>query len=321
MEEISDKRSGFDRRATWCGWIAFLGALVILFSVGFLRDLERTYPVWPRWPLVWNIGALTGLALVFTGLFGFLNGLIHRRLETLLTGGAAIVVLAAIVFSGMRACCGSNESSAVAILRTIATAELTHIASPAPKTPGYRTLSELIGIGVLDSRFNGRKDHGYKFEIIVADGGKTYTATAEPISPDSKHSYHCGPDGVIRDQAGKPVEGVHHEVGSESSNDEWAIENLRTIVDAVNTYAGPYASIEDLAAEGLLDSRYSSHAPLSGYKFDVPLINGGSSFRAAAEPASPYSARYAYSITTDYVARYTTNAALAPANQAGAPVQ
>ena len=85
-----------------------------------------------------------------------------------------------------------NETVAVALLRTINTAEVTYLSG----NSGYATISELIGAGLLDERYTGPMS-GYVFEISASGSG--YTATAMPVSTKSgKYGYYSSSDAVIR---------------------------------------------------------------------------------------------------------------------------
>ena len=85
-----------------------------------------------------------------------------------------------------------NETVAVALLRTINTAEVTYLSG----NDGYATISELIGAGLLDERYTGPMS-GYVFEISASGSG--YTATAMPVSTKTgKYGYYTTSDGVVR---------------------------------------------------------------------------------------------------------------------------
>jgi hypothetical protein len=88
---------------------------------------------------------------------------------------------------------GSPESSAVAQLRTINTAEITYFSSAGGK---YGSIPELISEGLLDSRFSGPVS-GYTFAVTAS--GSDYSATATPTSTNAgRYGYFSPPDAVIR---------------------------------------------------------------------------------------------------------------------------
>lgn len=87
----------------------------------------------------------------------------------------------------------SNESAAVANLRTINTAEVTYLSS---SSGSYGTIADLIAAGLLDETFSGTKA-GYAY--TVATSGRDYTAEATPISGNTgRFGYYSFPDAVVR---------------------------------------------------------------------------------------------------------------------------
>jgi hypothetical protein len=107
---------------------------------------------------------------------------------------------------------GSNDSAAVANVRTITTAEVTYLSASGGR---YGTMEDLIAAGLLDIGFTGTKS-GYTFAIATT--GSDYTITARPASADTgrRYGYYSVPDGVVRystqttlapaKMAGRPVE-------------------------------------------------------------------------------------------------------------------
>jgi hypothetical protein len=105
----------------------------------------------------------------------------------------------------------ANESSAVAQLRTINTAEVTYLSSNGGK---YGTLPDMIKAGLLDTRFGGVVS-GFTYGIIAM--GTNYAAVAIPASQgNARYGYYSTPDAIIRystldslappQQPGKPVQ-------------------------------------------------------------------------------------------------------------------
>jgi prepilin-type N-terminal cleavage/methylation domain-containing protein len=107
----------------------------------------------------------------------------------------------------------------------------------------------------------------------------------------------------------------------QAANESAAVANIRTINTAQVTYlssaGGNYGNITNLVAAGLLDSRFSG--TVSGYNFTVAV--SGADYTANAVPASSNTGRYGYYSVPDAVVRYSTASSLAPAGQAGQPVQ
>lgn len=105
----------------------------------------------------------------------------------------------------------ADESSAVAQLRTINTAEVTHLSSHAGN---YGTIDQMIQAGLLDQRF-GAPVSGFNYSVIAV--GSVYAAAAIPESPSTgRYGYYALPDAIIRyvpveaisppGQGGKPVQ-------------------------------------------------------------------------------------------------------------------
>jgi type II secretory pathway pseudopilin PulG len=107
----------------------------------------------------------------------------------------------------------------------------------------------------------------------------------------------------------------------QAAQEAGAVATLRTINTAQVTYlssnSGNYGTIANLVSAGLLDTRFNG--TVGGYNFTI--VSSGADYTATATPASPNSGRYAYYSVPDAVVRYSTAASLAPAGQAGNPVQ
>ena len=91
----------------------------------------------------------------------------------------------------------SNESAAVANLRTINTAEVTYLSSSGGN---FGDLPALVAAGLLDDTFIGTATHpkaGYIYNITAT--GSDYTATADPASTNAgRFGYYSHPDAVVR---------------------------------------------------------------------------------------------------------------------------
>jgi len=124
---------------------------------------------------------------------------------------AIILIIATIALPNlMRSHQAANETAAVTELRTILAAEITYLSS---SSGNFGNISQLVGAGLLDSRFTGQMA-GYRFNIET--NGTEYTAFADPVSASSgRYAYYTTPDGTIRysteiamapsGQAGNPV--------------------------------------------------------------------------------------------------------------------
>jgi len=108
------------------------------------------------------------------------------------TMAAALITGAIAIPSLLRSRQAANEAAAVANLRTIATAQVTHLSSRG----NYGDMRALIQTGLLDSRFLSTVS-GYEFVITVS--ARRYTATATPTSPNGgRYGYSVTTDGVVR---------------------------------------------------------------------------------------------------------------------------
>jgi type II secretory pathway pseudopilin PulG len=86
-----------------------------------------------------------------------------------------------------------QESSAVAQLRTINTAENTYIGS---NQGAYGDIPSLVTQGLLDARFNGSIS-GYSYTIAVS--GNIYTANANAVSANAgRFDFYTTADYVLR---------------------------------------------------------------------------------------------------------------------------
>src|ERR1041385_2701464 len=98
----------------------------------------------------------------------------------LLTVVATILIIAVIAIpSLLRSRQSAQESSAVAQLRTINTAEVTYITS---NQGSYGDIPSLVSQGLLDARFNCSIS-GYSYNIAVS--GNIYTANANAVSTNA----------------------------------------------------------------------------------------------------------------------------------------
>ena len=106
----------------------------------------------------------------------------------------------------------SNDSAAVANLRTINTAEVT-FKSMSPSAGAYGSMADLIEAGLLDDTFIDTKA-GYKYSISLDAKGSGYTAEAVPAATNTgRFGYYSHPDAVVRyttlapaGRAGRPVQ-------------------------------------------------------------------------------------------------------------------
>ena len=109
---------------------------------------------------------------------------------------AIILIIATIAIpSLLRSRQASNESSAVANMRNLNTAEVSY-----SSTNGhYGSMSDLIAARLLDDRYGNPNFNGYAYTLALSSGNLNYTAYANGVSPaTSRYDYYSGPDFVIR---------------------------------------------------------------------------------------------------------------------------
>jgi type IV pilus assembly protein PilA len=116
-------------------------------------------------------------------------------LELLIVVAIILIIATIAIPSLLRSRQSAQESSAVAQLRTINTAEVTYLSS---NQGAYGSLPNLVTQGLLDTRFAGSVS-GYNYSVIAT--GTDYTATATPTSTNAgRFGYYSVPDAVIRFQ-------------------------------------------------------------------------------------------------------------------------
>jgi len=114
-------------------------------------------------------------------------------LELLIVVAIILIIATIAIPSLLRSRQSAQESSAVAQIRTINTAEITYLSS---NQGAYGSVAQLITQGLLDSRFSGSVS-GYSFSITASS--TDYTAAAIPTSTNAgRFGYYSTPDAVIR---------------------------------------------------------------------------------------------------------------------------
>src|ERR1051326_2472591 len=116
-------------------------------------------------------------------------------LELLIVIAIILIIATIAIPSLLRSRQSAQESSAVAQVRTINTAEVTYLSS---NQGTYGDITSLMSQGLLDTRFSGPVS-GYTF--VVTASGSDYTVAATPTSTNSgRFGYYSLPDAVIRYQ-------------------------------------------------------------------------------------------------------------------------
>ena len=114
-------------------------------------------------------------------------------LELLIVVAIILIIATIAIPSLLRSRQAAQESSAVAQIRTVNTAEITYLSS---NQGSFGGIPELITQGLLESRFAGSVS-GYSFTVTAS--GSDYTVSATPTSTNSgRFGYYSTPDAVIR---------------------------------------------------------------------------------------------------------------------------
>src|SRR5438132_11212701 len=95
-------------------------------------------------------------------------------LELLIVVAIILIIATIAIPSLLRSRQAANETSAVANLRTINTAEVTYLSSA---SGNFGTVTDLITAGLIDSRFNGTVS-GYSFTVSASV--QVYISTVLP---------------------------------------------------------------------------------------------------------------------------------------------
>ena len=116
-------------------------------------------------------------------------------LELLIVVAIILIIATIAIPSLLRSRQAAQESSAVAQIRTVNTAEVTYLSS---NGGNYGSVPELITAGLLDTRFASSVS-GYVFAVTAS--GTDYTASATPTSTNAgRYGYYSTPDAVVRYQ-------------------------------------------------------------------------------------------------------------------------
>src|SRR3989440_6098852 len=114
-------------------------------------------------------------------------------LELLIVVAIILIIATIAIPSLMRSRQAAQESSAVAQIRTINTAEVTYLSA---NGGAYGSIPQLITQGLIDNRFAGSVS-GYNFTVEASS--TDYTASAQPSSTNAgRFGYYSTPDAVIR---------------------------------------------------------------------------------------------------------------------------
>ena len=110
----------------------------------------------------------------------------------------------------------------------------------------------------------------------------------------------------------------------QTAHEAAAVGTLNTLNTAMISYTtssgGVYSDLPALAVAGLIDTRFSTVSPISGYNYTVDLAVNRRNYTIYASANSSNEGRYDYYTGPDYVIRFATDSTRSPAGLNGAPV-
>jgi len=116
-------------------------------------------------------------------------------LELLIVVAIILIIATIAIPSLLRSRQVAHETSAVASLKTLNTAQISYTAISGGT---YGAMSELIGAGLVDGRFNSTIS-GYTYTFDLAANLRNFTVYAIAVtSNDGRYDYQTAPDYVIR---------------------------------------------------------------------------------------------------------------------------
>jgi prepilin-type N-terminal cleavage/methylation domain-containing protein len=116
-------------------------------------------------------------------------------LELLIVVAIILIIATIAIPSLLRSKQAANESSAVANMRNLNTAEVSY-----SSTNGvYGDIPDLIGVRLLDDRYSASNFNGYHFTVALSSNFRDYTAYATGVASNtSRYDYYSSPEFVIR---------------------------------------------------------------------------------------------------------------------------
>ena len=116
-------------------------------------------------------------------------------LELLIVVAIILIIATIAIPSLLRSRQAANESSAVANMRNLNTAEVSYSST----NGNYGSIVALNSVGLLDDRYASLNFNGYKYTVVLSSSDLNYTAYANGVSVQtSRYDYYSGPDFVIR---------------------------------------------------------------------------------------------------------------------------
>jgi prepilin-type N-terminal cleavage/methylation domain-containing protein len=116
-------------------------------------------------------------------------------LELLIVVAIILIIATIAIPSLLRSRQAANESSAVANMRNLNTAQVSYSSTNGT----YGAISDLIREKLLDDRYTNPNFNGFRFTVVLSSGSRNYTAYATGTSVNtSRYDYYSTPDFVIR---------------------------------------------------------------------------------------------------------------------------
>ena len=134
-------------------------------------------------------------------------------LELLIVVAIILIIATIAIPSLLRSRQAANESTAVANMRNLNSAQVSYSSSAGI----YGTLDELVSAGLIDGRYTSPNFSGFLYTLEISTDQRDYTVLATAVSANSaRFDYYTLPDFVIRystvtsrapsGQAGQPVQ-------------------------------------------------------------------------------------------------------------------
>ena len=116
-------------------------------------------------------------------------------LELLIVVAIILIIATIAIPSLLRSRQAANESSAVANLRNLNSAQVTY-----SSTAGfYGSMSQLIAARIIDDRYTSGNFSGFQYSMGLYASNQGYTAVATAVSTNSaRFDYYSTPDFVVR---------------------------------------------------------------------------------------------------------------------------
>jgi prepilin-type N-terminal cleavage/methylation domain-containing protein len=116
-------------------------------------------------------------------------------LELLIVVAIILLIATIAIPSLLRSRQSANESTAVANMRNLNTAQVSYSSTNGT----YGDLNDLVTSGLLDDRYLAPSFSGFRWTVILSSGDLNYSAYADGVSTNSsRYDYYSGPDFVIR---------------------------------------------------------------------------------------------------------------------------